>query len=261
MKALLKTSLVLASFAAIISPSHALAKDSCTDAKDMIKVVKNFYAPKPDLSDKIRPEFKLAIKALDGYPSPNGLLYRYGDTQVKLDLDEDGRVMDLEKALEFHEEGEFCKLVAGEVPLDEEGDTTEAHMGFEFVYPDNNGSHQMADIYEGAKDGSKIMKGLAPGGLGFVVPGLKMLMLNPVVENDPTPKIKFFKNDDEITAPKSVFIGKTQLFRLKDIKSSKADRLQISAPYKLEAMFNLKDKDIAKAQAEHEAENKPQNKP
>ena len=88
-----------------------------------------------------------------------------------------------------------------------------------------------------------------------------MLMLNPVVENDPTPKIKFFKNDDEITAPKSVFIGKTQLFRLKDIKSSKANRLQISAPYKLEAMFNLKDKDIAKAQAEHEAENKPQNKP
>ena len=90
MKALLKNSLVLASCAVIISPTHALAKDSCTDAKDMIKVVKNFYAPKPDLSDKIRPEFKLAIKALDGYPSPNGLLYRYGDTQVKLDLDEDG---------------------------------------------------------------------------------------------------------------------------------------------------------------------------
>jgi len=50
----------------------------------------NFYAPKPDLSDKIRPEVKLAIKALDGYPSPNGLLYRYEETQVKLDLDKDG---------------------------------------------------------------------------------------------------------------------------------------------------------------------------
>ncbi len=42
MKALLKTSLVFASFAAIISPSHALAKDSCTEAKDMIKIVKTF---------------------------------------------------------------------------------------------------------------------------------------------------------------------------------------------------------------------------
>jgi len=257
MKALLKTSIVLASFATIIVPGGAAAKDACTNAKDMIKVVKNFYSPKPELSDKIRPEVKLAIKALDGYPDPNGLLYRYGATEVKLDLDKEGFVLDLTKALDFNEEGELCKLVEGTVPLGEEGDTTEAHMGFEFIYPGTNGTYQMADIYEGAKDGSKIMKSLAPGGLGFVVPSLKMLMLNPVDESAATPHIKFFKNEVELSIPKSVFIGKTQLFRFKDIKSSKADRLQIYGPYKLEAMFNLKDKDIAKAQAELEAENKP----
>jgi len=251
----MKTRFIIVGLMFATIPATAMAKDECTDAKDIIGVVKSFHAPKPELIDKIKVEFNLSLKALEGYPDPTGMLYRYGNTHVKLDLDKDGRVLGLEKALEFNKDGEICKLVDGKIPVDDGEDSTEAHMSFRFIYSDNDGSHDMIDIYEGAKDGSKIMKSLAPGGLGFVVPGLKTLMLKPAEEKGATPNIRFLMKGTDVPMPNFASIGTTRLFKLKDIKKSRADTILISDPYELEATFKFKDEDIAQAQAKLNTEN------
>jgi len=247
---LLMTSLLVA-----MLPATALAKDDCTDAKDIINVVKSFYDPKPELIDKIDVELNLSLTGLDGYADPTGLLYRYGEAQVKLDLDEEGRVLGLEQALDFHKDGELCKLVDGAIPIDDGKDSAQANMSFRFIYSDTDGSHDMADIYEGAKDGSKIMKSLAPGGLGFVVPGLKTLMLKPADKDRTAPNVRFLMKGTDVPMPKFASIGTTRLFRLKDIKARKATQILIDGPYELEATFKFKDEDIAQAQAKLDAEN------
>jgi len=252
---MMTTRFIIVSLMAVMLPVTAFAKDDCTEAKDIINVVESFYAPKPELIDKINVELNLALKGLNGYADPTELLYRYGDEEVILNLDKDGRVLELEKALDFNKDGELCKVVAGEVPVDDGEDTAQANMNFRFIYNDADGSHQMADIYEGAKDGSKIMKSLAPGGLGFVVPGLKTLMLKPEQDNGVMPTIRFLRKGTDVPMPNSASIGTTRLFKLKDIKSKKADQILISGSYILEATFKFSDEDIARGQAEIAAEN------
>jgi len=254
MKHLRKTKVLLSVLLGFTLPMSAFAKDDCTDAKDIVDLVENFYAPKPELINKISPELRLSLQGLDGYADPTGLLYRFGETQVKLELDKDGRVLGLEKALDFNKDGELCKLVDGKIPLDDGESSAQANMNFRFIYSDKDGSHDMADIYEGAKDGSKIMKSLAPGGLGFVVPGLKTLMLKPAQEKGTVPNIRFLMKGTDVPMPKFASIGTTRLFKLKDIKRSRADTILIDGPYELEATFKFDDEDIAKAQAELEAE-------
>lgn len=247
---MMKSKIIAASLLSLSMPVTALAKDDCTKAKDIINVVKSFHAPKPELVDKIKPDLNLSLKALGDYPEPTGLLYRHGEERVTLELDENGRVLGLEKALAFNKDGELCKVVNGQVPVDDGEDTTQANMSFKFIYPDGNGSHNMADIYEGAKDGSKIMKSLAPGGLGFVVPGLKTLVVKPKDEGGAMPTVRFLMKGTDVPMPKSAVIGSTRLFKLKDIKTRKADTMLVQGLYKLEANFKISDEDIAKAQAE-----------
>lgn len=236
----------------LMMPVSVFAKDDCSEAKDIVNVAQTFYAPEAELVDKINVDLKLSLKAIGESPEPTGLLYRYANEEVTLNLDEDGRVLELEKALNFHKDGELCKLVNGKVPIDDGKDSTHANMQFKFFYSDTDGSHDIADIFEGAKDGSKIMKGLAPGGLGFVVPSLKTLVLKPQDKNGAAPKIRFVKDGVDIEAPNSAFIGTTRLYKLKDIKRSKADTILIDGPYILEAHFKISDEDIAKAQVKHE---------
>ncbi len=249
----MKSKIIAGCVMSLCLPVTAFAKDDCTKAKDIINVVKSFHAPKAELVDKINVDLNLSLKAIGDYPEPTGLLYRYEDEKVILNLDKDGRVLGLEKAVAFNKDGELCKLVNGQVSIDDGEDSTQANMSFKFLYPDGGGSHAMADIYEGAKDGSKIMKGLAPGGLGFVVPSLKTLMVKPKDEDGAQPRIRFVKNGVDVKTPMPAKLGKAHFYKLKDIKATKADTVLIEGEYILEANFKISDKDIAKAQAELEA--------
>jgi len=60
--------------------------------------------------------------------------------------------------------------VNGELVEDTGEDTASVSMNFTFHFRDTSGAHNIEVLKEGLKDGSKVMKSLAPGGLGFVVP-------------------------------------------------------------------------------------------
>ena len=235
-----------------LTATPAFAGEACRSAKDLVKVAQNFYGDNPELTNIVTPEFDLAFKGINGAPTPTAIAYRHEGAEDILPI-VDGKLVGFEKAASWSKEGEMCRMVDGELAAATEGDSVEASMSFGFPYKRTNGIFSIDEIKEGAKDGSKIMSGLAPGGLGFVVPGLKALSLDPSEGSDVKPTFLFLRQGETVSV-KNSSVGNTTLFRLKDIKSAKADTLTIKGPYRLNATFKFDPEDIAKAEEKRLAE-------
>ncbi len=232
----------------------AVENPDCTEAKDLVNVVKDFYQADAEQTNIIKPTLALSLKGAEGHPDPDGMRYIYGDEVVDLTLSDEGQVMDIEKAVTFNSDGKLCKLVNGELVEEVEEDTAQASMSFTFPFSSLDGEHSYDELSEGAKDGSKVMKSLAPGGMGFVVPSLKALIIRPEDKEGAQPILTFMREGEVIDGPDISNVGKTQLFKIKEMKKSKADMLRIDGAYTLEATFNFKPEDIAAAEAKRLAE-------
>lgn len=225
----------------------ALAGEPCRSAKDLVKVAQNFYGDNPELTNIITPEFTLAFKGINGAADPTAILYRHDGKEEVLPI-VDGILEGFEKAANWSRDGEMCRLVDGELAAVTEGDSVQASMSFSFPYKRTDGMFPIDEIHEGAKDGSKVMNGLAPGGLGFAVPGLKTIDLRPEMEGGPIPSFEFTRKGKPIDVDVSSF-GEQRLIRIKDVKASKADQLTITGSYRILAAFKFDPEKIAKAEA------------
>ena len=225
----------------------AFAGEPCSSAKNLVKVGQNFYGDNPDLTNIITPEFKLALKGLNGSETPSAIMYRHEGTDIILPV-VDGELTGIEKIATQSKDGEMCRMIGDEIGPTTEEDTVEANMNFSFTYKRTDGIFSMDEIKEGAKDGSKIMSGLAPGGLGFVVPGLKALALGSVEGSEIKPTFSFSRKGEPVSV-KTFTSGTTTLIRLKDIKSAKADMLKIDGDYLLQATFKFDPEKLAEAEA------------
>lgn len=236
----------------IMTATPAFAGEACRSAKDLVNVAQSFYGDAPQLKNVITPNIEMTLKGINGAPDPTAMLFRYEGEEHTLPI-VDGKLIGLEKAAAWSKDGEMCRLVDGELAPTTEGDSVQASMNFMFKYNRTDGEFTIDELNEGAKDGSKVMKSLAPGGLGFAVPGLKAISLRPPEGVDTKPEYEFTRKDEPVRVKASP-IGKTTLFRLKDIKSSKADRMTIAGDYVLNATFKFDPEDIATAEAKRVAE-------
>ena len=241
---------LIAAIAALISmPQAAIAKDDCTDAKQLVKALKGFYQADASLKDIINPTFDIKMRSLDGFPKLSGMLYRHEEVTHQFDLAEDGSVLGLEDAAGgLSPDGELCILVDGKTVEDSEDSTAEANVLFTFPYRNQSGTISVSDLREGAKDGSKIMKSLAPTGLGFVVPKMKSVILSPAKTGGEVPVMTFVKDGQNIDGPAPQRLGARQYYHLSDIVKTKADEVVITGDYKLDTNFAFKDKDIQAAE-------------
>lgn len=239
-------------FAATISPAQA--EEACTSAKDMIRMVKAFYGAEADLIDIINPTVQMKFSGINGNEPPDQILYRFEDHELYLDIDEEGLLQGFDKLKSASKSGELCRINDGEIAQKGDEDSTSVNMMFEFPFRRADGNFEVSELREGAKDGSKIMKGVAPGGLGFVAPGLKTIILRPADKDGAMPNFEFLKNGKAVSVNMSTF-GKGRFFRLKDIKSSKADRFKITGDYSLEATFKIDPEALAAAEAKRLEEN------
>jgi len=227
--------------------SPAFAGEPCRSAKDFVKVAQSFYGDNPELTNIITPEFTLEFRGINGAADPTAILYRYEGVEETLPII-GGKLEGFEKAANWSRDGEMCRMENGELAPTTDGDSVQASMNFSFPYKRTDGVFSVEEIIEGAKDGSKVMNGLAPGGLGFAVPGLKAFDVRPKSEGDPVPSLQFTRKGMPVDVNVSSF-GDQRLFRLKDIKKSRADALIITGPYRALAAFKFDPEDIAKPEA------------
>jgi len=230
-----------------LAASPALAGEPCRPAKDLAKLGKAIYASQPELTDIITPKMSLHFKGVNGAETPTAILYRHEGVEDVLPI-VDGELTKLETIANWSKEGEMCRMSGTELAPKTEENTVEAELSLKFLYKRSNGDFTIEEIREGAKDGSKIMKALAPGGLGFVVPGLKSLALKPAEGSEVQPNISFYKKGEAVAVDHTPFED-AMLFRLKDVKSAKADALKIEGAYTLEATFKFDPKELAEVEA------------
>ena len=243
----MKNSIILAATMGMVA-APAFAGEPCRSAKDLVKVAKSFYGDNSELTNIITPVLNLSIRGTNGSPDPSAILYRFEGEEETLPIIE-GRIAGFEKAATWSKEGEMCRLIDGELAPVTKGDSAEVSLGFAFPYKRTDGVFSIDEINEGAKDGSKVMKSLAPGGLGFAVPGLKAVTISPVGESVTTPTFAFSRNGQPVSV-KSSPLGRAAYIRLKHIKSAKADTLTIDGPYVLTATFKFDPSYAAKSKAQ-----------
>jgi len=243
---MLRTSFAFAVVLLGVSPLSAWAETNCLAAKDLVNLVQSFYQADAGHVDTIKPEFNLQLKPIGDNPAPTGLRYIYKNQKIDLLIDEKGNIQGMEKASSFNKDGELCKLVNGEIGEKSEEPTVQANMSFSFPYLNKSGSHSVDELVEGAKDGSKIMNSLAPGGLGFMVPGLKAISVSPAEKDGDMPVLRFMEGEALTRGPEITQVKNNQLFKVKDLKKSRADRLDVSGSYRLVATFDFDPEEISK---------------
>lgn len=250
----MKNKILISSATVLGLATSAHAAESCRDAKDMIRMVNTFYAADEDRINVIAPSVSMQFEGLNGHDAPDQLLYRHEDQNIYLDINEEGLLQSIETLVGVSKKGQLCSVVDGEVAEDAEGaSTTSVSVGFVFPYRRSDGQFAISELVEGAKDGSKIMKGVAPGGLGFVVPGLKTIVLKSNEDGAPIPDFSFARKGKSVEVPGALYDG-SFFIRMKDIKSAKADKLSIDGDYTLTAMFKVDLDELAEAEAKRLAE-------
>jgi len=244
---------VLICFTLTAFASPAIAGEACQSAKDIVKMAENFYAADADRVDIITPTVSLRLSGINGAPDPTGIHYFHYEDYVHLPVDDNQVVQNLDKAASWSKDGKMCRMEDGEIGAETEEDQVEANIGFTFPYKRQDGNFTMDEILEGAKDGSKVMKGVAPSGLGFVVPGLKAITIYKS-EDAETPPILTFSKDGK---PIDIAITRyetTQMVLIKHLKSAKVDALKIDGAYRMNASFKFDPEEIAAAEARRIAE-------
>ena len=250
----MKTSLLAASFAGmVIAGVSAVSIDAaeeagnCTSAKQLVNAAKAFHGKTPELTKLIDPRLNVGLKGINGYPDPTHLLYRFEGFEHQMPI-EDGRLQGLDAAKDWSSKGELCSLYKDGPLGNTEEDAVRLSVSFGFPFRQKDGVFSVKDIKEGVKDGSKIIKSLAPTGLGFAAPSLKTFVVSPEGEDGAMPKLTFMRGSKTLDVRIARF-NQTQYVRLKDIKSAKVDRLKIEGPYTAAAFFKIDPDDIAEREA------------
>jgi len=236
---------------ALGAPQTAVAEDRCTDAKQLVKAMKSFFQTDAKLTNVIAPTFDLSMTTEKDGPPLSGLLYRNDGEEHKFKIDENDRVLGLESAVDkLSPKGELCPLIDDELVDDADKNAVQASVSFTFPYLNQTGQLTADEVFEGAKDASKVMKSLAPGGLGFVVPKMKSLILSPIdlAGDAPPPRLSFMKNGVAIDGPDPVWLNGSQYYHLSDIKKIKADMILIEGGYNLQSNFAFKDEELQAAE-------------
>lgn len=244
---------ILFSFATV---SAAHAEEACRSAKEMVRMSKAFYAADPKRTNIINPQASLKFSVENDARMPTQLLLREGSEELYLDIDANGILQDIDKIVSLSKDADVCRVRNGVIEQLVEGESASVTVGFMFPYRRTDGQFSIEELNEGAKDGSKVMNGVAPSGLGFAVPSLKTLIISRGKDSSISPTAKFTRSGKPVSVPITVY-DTLQYIRLKDIKSSKADAMFIEGEYVLSATFKMDLEKIGEAEAKRLAQSKP----
>ena len=205
---------------------------------------------------KYNQRFSIRVQGRGNHPQPSGLEYRNEDQSVVFETDENGFLMNIERMVEVPSQGELCLLVDGALIPKQKDKVASMSLQFNFPFlPREAGDYPVSILREGMQDGGRIMKSVAPRGLGFMVPTLKTLIIRPMEKGGALPKVVLLKQDKPLSKHQPVVIGRSIYITTSTLKKSKADLLKIDGPYEMSASFKVDLNELAKLEKERAASN------
>ena len=184
----------------------------------------------------------MRMEPTDGLPLPERLFLKTASGEVDFPLDADGVVQgDVVRAVHANGGGMLCSTdpARAGTSLDEYG--IDVVMGMLPQVIERPGTHSLAQLEEGADDGRKFFKKMAPGIVSFLVPKLDHYAVSHPLDDDTNlPTVHAFAGERDLGPVPMERFDVSQLMSLEYLEELGADSIRITGPYRLFPMPDAK---------------------
>ena len=162
---------VFIAFSATATEAEDLAAGiKCIEAKQIVKMSRKFDKLKPEKKDTVSTVPSMQITALEGASLPERVYFRHGTTETFFNMDKDGWIVDFDRIGSMDKKGELCMQGAQFAGKKDEEFGINLSIDFDVVFKNTSGTHTLAELLDGAKDGKSHYKKMFPGPMALMVP-------------------------------------------------------------------------------------------
>ena len=154
-----------------ISTQDLAAGIKCLPAKAIVKMARKFDTIKPEKKDSVRtvPTMHFTITQ-KGTKLPERVFFRTKATTEDFTVDTDGWVTDFDRIGSMDKHGEMCMQSRQFINMEDKKIGLNSEIDFDVVFNNTSGTHTMAELVDGTKDGKSHYKKMFPGPLKLLVP-------------------------------------------------------------------------------------------
>lgn len=203
----------------------------CLESKGLIKHMAKFDKLKPEKRDTVNTVGRMNLVSFSDEPLPNAVFYINEETASRTDfaINHEGEVTDFSKLATLPKIGRLCIKSPNWVGLDREA--LEGKMGltinFDVLFNNQSGTHSLAELQDGTKDGKSHYKKMFPGPLAVMVP--KMTHIGVIYDDENTlAQIEPQKLGQAIPTLMVENFAGMHMFALEDLEALGADGLKVS---------------------------------
>ena len=229
---------------ALATPAFADVREvtECIDMKDMAETWEEFEEIDADRRDVVDILPAMRMEPTDGLPLPERLFLRTASGEVNFPILADGTVdADVVRTVHANGGGELCATDPARAGTDKDSYGVEVRMGLLPQVVERPGTHSLAQLEKGAKDGRKFFKKMAPGAFSFLVPKLDHYAVShPTDDSTQLPTVRAFRGEDDLGPVPMEPFDVSQLMSLEALEDMGADRIVVTGPYRLFPMPDAK---------------------
>jgi len=203
----------------------------CIPAKKIIKLMRKFDGMKPEKKDTVSVIPKMQLIANEGATLPDRVYVREGTTEHRFNMDEDGVVTDFARIGSLSKKGVLCMQGQQFIGKTDNEFGINLSMAFDVKFKNTSGTHSMAELIDGTKDGKSHFKKMFPGPMALMVPKMTHVGVVYLVEDDAgaslAPQIYATKDGAKIPGLLVKNFGGMLVVGLEDLQNLGADGLKI----------------------------------
>ena len=234
----LMTSLCLLTIAAPVfaqeadSSSPEIGNETCIPAQGMKDAFVKFDGLKPERIDTVRAGLNLTVQTNNDFFLPERIEFRDGAEPIPVPLNVKTRTAELTPFLPtVSDEARLCivhrDLSDEPVAFANYG----MSLGLSVRFIETPGTHSLAEIEDGLKDGRAHFKKMAGVG-GFMVPKFDHVAVSNHDPENP-PRLWATKDGADIGEPESILVNGGRLISVEEVKDMGADGIRVEGDYRL----------------------------
>jgi len=200
----------------------------CLPANKIIKLASKFDSMKPEKKNTVSVTPEMQLTASEGTTLPERVYFRAGTSEHKFNMDKDGVVTDFARIGTMNKKGELCMQGQQFIGKAEGESGMNLSISFDIRFKNSSGSHSLAQLIDGAKDGKSYYKKMFPGPMSIMVPKMTHVGIT-YLDNLETakPNIYAAKAGNKIDDLLVEQLSSMYVVSIKDLKNLGADTLKI----------------------------------
>lgn len=222
---------LLAKTSAASETEDMAAGVKCMPAKKIIKLIRKFDDMKPEKKDTVSVTPAMQLKTDIGRTLPERVYMREGTIEHTFNIDQNGVVTDFARLGSMDKNGELCMQDQQLIDKEDGESGIKFAMDFGINFKNTSGTHSIAELVDGAKDGKSHYKKMVSGPMAILVPKMTHMGVMYLDENNefvPKPaQIYATKNGKIIKGLLVEKFGDMFVVGLEDLQNIDADGLKI----------------------------------